>query len=83
MAEIEQLEMDARRAQLDADVRSLVDKYRAIFGWVVPEVDEASADGLIIEAVHQSLEAIQRASSDRRGAQQAEAQMSSSIVSVR
>jgi hypothetical protein len=50
-------------------------------GWVVPEVDEVSADGLIIEAVHQSLEAIQRASSDRQGTQQA--QMSSSIASVR
>jgi hypothetical protein len=81
MAEIEKLEMDARREQLDADVRGLVDKYRAIFGWLVPDIDEASADGLIIEAVHQSLEAIQRASSDRRRA--TETQMSSSIVSVR
>lgn len=76
MAEIEQLEMDARRAQLDADVRHLVDKYRAIFGWVVPEVDEAAADGLIIEAVHQSLEALQRASSERQ--QAAQTQMSAS-----
>jgi len=81
MAEIEQLEMDARRRQLDADVRGLVDKYRAIFGWLVPDIDEASADGLIIEAVHQSLEAIQRASSERHRA--TETQMSSSIVSVR
>ena len=41
MAQIEELELDAHRAQLNSDVRSLADKYRAIFGWNVPEVDEA------------------------------------------
>lgn len=56
MAQIEELEMNAHRAQLNSDVRSLVDKYRAIFGWDVPEVDLASADRLIVTALRQALD---------------------------
>lgn len=58
MAKIEAIEMDAHRAQLTADVRGLVDKYRAIFGWDVPEVDEALAERLIVEALRQALNEI-------------------------
>ncbi|WP_372657857.1 hypothetical protein [Hydrogenophaga sp.] len=47
MGKIEQLEMDAHRAQLTADLKDLVDKYRSIFDWDVPEVDEALSDRLI------------------------------------
>jgi hypothetical protein len=47
MAQVEEIEMDAHRAQLKSDVRGLVDKYRAIFGWDVPEVDEALSERLI------------------------------------
>lgn len=56
MEEIEELEMDAHRAQLKSDVRGLVDKYRAIFGWDVPEVDETLSDRLIVEALRQALD---------------------------
>ncbi|MEO8279627.1 MAG: hypothetical protein ABI564_08035 [Ideonella sp.] len=56
MAPIEQLEMDAHRAQLTADVKDLVEKYRAIFDWDVPEVDEALSDRLIIKAVRRALD---------------------------
>ncbi len=58
MAKIEELEMDAHRAQLNSDVRSLVDKYRAIFGWDVPEVDEALSERLIVKALRQALDDI-------------------------
>ena len=61
MAGIEQLEMDAHRAQLDADVRGLVEKYRSIFGWDVPEIDEALSDRLILKAIRQSLDEIEAA----------------------
>ena len=50
--------MDAHRAQLNSDVRSLVDKYRAIFGWDVPEVDEALSERLIVKALRQALDDI-------------------------
>ena len=62
MTRIEQLEMDAHRSQLAGDVRALVEKYRAIFGWDVPEVDEALSDRLILKAVRQILDEIESAS---------------------
>jgi hypothetical protein len=60
MAQIEELEMDAHRAQLNADLRRLVDKYRAIFGWDVPEVDEALAERLIIGSLRRALDDIEQ-----------------------
>ena len=56
MAQIEALEMDAYRAQLTSDVKSLVDKYRAIFGWDVPEIDLVASDRLIVKALRDALE---------------------------
>jgi inosine-uridine nucleoside N-ribohydrolase len=50
--------LDAHRAQLTSDVRGLVDKYRAIFGWDVPEVDEALSQRLIVTAMRQALDEI-------------------------
>ena len=50
MAKMEQLEMDAHRTQLVHDVAALVDKYRTIFEWDVPEIDEGAADRLILAA---------------------------------
>jgi 3-hydroxy-3-methylglutaryl CoA synthase len=60
MPQIEELEMDAHRAQLNSDVRHLVDKYRAIFGWDVPEVDEALSQRLIVKAIRQVLDELER-----------------------
>ncbi|MDZ7590632.1 MAG: hypothetical protein U5L05_08060 [Rubrivivax sp.] len=56
MAKIEELEMDAHRAQLNSDLRRLVVKYRAIFGWDVPEIDEALSQRLIIESLRRALD---------------------------
>ena len=56
MAAMEQLEMDAHRGQLRSDLRALVEKYRAIFDWDIPGVDEADAERLIIEALRNSLD---------------------------
>lgn len=61
MAHIEQLELDAHRAQLNADVAGLVEKYRTIFEWDVPEIDEVLADRLIFDAIRQALEDIEKA----------------------
>ncbi len=60
MAQIEELEMDAHRAQLNSDLRRLVDKYRAIFGWDVPEVDEAFSERLIIESLRAALDDLEQ-----------------------
>ena len=61
MAKMEQLEMDTHRAQLARDVESLVDKYRAIFGWDVPGINESAEDRLIFTAVRQTLDHMEQA----------------------
>jgi len=58
---MEQLELEAHRAQLVRDVQSLVEKYRAIFEWDVPEVNETAASRLILATVRQALDHIEQA----------------------
>jgi hypothetical protein len=64
MAKIEQLKMRAQRAQLGVDMRNLVEKYRSIFAWDVPELDEALSDRLIIAALRQALDEIAKPSGE-------------------
>jgi hypothetical protein len=59
MSPMEQLEMNAHSAQLTADVKGLIEKYRSIFDWDVPEVDEALSDRLILKPVRQVLDEIE------------------------
>ena len=58
MKEIEQLELDAHRSEIAADMRSLVEKYRTIFDWDIPEIDQKAADKLILAAMHKALDDI-------------------------
>ena len=60
MAEIENVEMARHRDQLNADVQKLVEKYRAIFDWDVPDIDQGAADKLILGEIHGALEEIER-----------------------
>lgn len=64
MAKIEQIELDRHREQLTADVKSLVDKYRSIFEWDVPDVDEVAVDRLILGAIRQALDGVDHALSE-------------------
>jgi hypothetical protein len=59
MAGVEQLEMDAYRAKLAANVSRLVDKYRSIFEWDVPDIDESLSDRLILAAIREALDRIE------------------------
>ena len=68
MTKIEQLELDAHRAQLHADVKNLVEKYRSIFDWDVPEIDETVSDRLILRAFRQALHEIEAESTAGRSA---------------
>ncbi len=58
MTKMEQIELERHREQLTEDVNRLVDKYRSIFEWDVPEVDEMAVDRLILGAIHQALDGI-------------------------
>ncbi len=59
MAKFEQLELAAHRDQMIDDVRNLVEKYRAIFDWDVPEIDQTLADRLILDEIAKALSDIQ------------------------
>ncbi len=58
MKTIEQLELDAHRNHIIKDMHSLVEKYRTIFDWDIPEINQHAADLLILAAMHQALDDI-------------------------
>ncbi len=64
MTRIEQIELERHRKQLTADVRDLVEKYRSIFEWDVPDIDEAVSDRLILAAIRQALDAVEESLSE-------------------
>lgn len=51
MNNIEQIELERHKAQIRKDVNHLVDKYRKIFDWDVPENNEADTDELIVSEI--------------------------------
>jgi hypothetical protein len=58
MQKMEQFEIDAHRSEITADMRKLYEKYRAVFGWDIPEVDQKAADELILSAMHTAVDKI-------------------------
>jgi hypothetical protein len=60
MEKIEQLELNKRRSKIIADVESLVEKYRSIFAWDVPDIDEKLVDKLILMEVRKALDHIEK-----------------------
>ena len=58
MAAIERLELEGHRGALATDVRGLVEKYRKIFDWDVPDIDRRAADRLIVGEVRKVLDVI-------------------------
>jgi hypothetical protein len=60
MAHMEQLELDAHRAQLVADVQALVERYRSIFEWDIPEIDQIRSDTLILQAIRDALDGVEK-----------------------
>ncbi|MBU2964120.1 hypothetical protein Q4508_08125 [Amphritea sp. 2_MG-2023] len=59
MAHIEELELSAHRDDIIKDVKDLIEKYRSIFEWDVPEIDEKLADTLILNEVRKALDDVQ------------------------
>ena len=60
MANIELLELEAHRSQIISDVKELVEKYRAIFDWDVPDIDQGYADKLILVEIGKALDDIKK-----------------------
>ncbi|MDD4978612.1 MAG: hypothetical protein ABL873_07350 [Gallionella sp.] len=59
MKAMEQIELDAYRKELTTDVGDLVEKYRKIFDWDIPEVDQQAANKLILAAIRKALDDIE------------------------
>ena len=55
MATMEEKELEGHRGELIADVKKLVEKYRAIFDWDVPDIDQAAADKLILMELRKAI----------------------------
>ncbi len=59
MTQIEELELAAHRSDIIKDVNVLIEKYRTIFEWDVPDIDENLANTLILNEVRKALDDIQ------------------------
>ena len=61
MAQMEQLELEVHRGQLVSDVQALVERYRSIFEWDIPEIDQARSDRMILQAMRDALDGVEKA----------------------
>ncbi len=59
VAKMEQIELEEHRSAIIADMKNLVEKYRAIFDWDIPEINQSAADKLIVMAMRKALDDIE------------------------
>lgn len=59
MPQIEHLELSEYRSDIINDVKNIVEKYRTIFAWDVPDIDENLANTLILTEIRRALDEIQ------------------------
>jgi hypothetical protein len=59
VAQIEQKELEVHRDEITTDLNKLVEKYRKIFDWDVPDIDQAVADKLIVLEVRKALDELE------------------------
>jgi hypothetical protein len=60
MSDSQKIEIQRYHKELVKDVASLVDKYRRIMEWDIPESDEGEGDKLIFEAIQDALNALKK-----------------------
>ena len=60
MSESQKIELQRHHKELVKDVASLIDKYRRMMEWDIPESDEREGDRLIIEAIQEALDALKK-----------------------
>ena len=60
MSEAQKIEIQRYHKELVKDVASLVDKYRRIMEWDIPESDEREGDRLIFEAIQDALDTLKK-----------------------
>ena len=60
MSKVQNIEIIRYQPKITGDLRQLVEKYREIMAWDVPENDPVEADRLIFQAINTALEAIEK-----------------------
>ena len=58
MSQIQEIEINRYHARIVKDMRHLIERYREIMAWDIPENDPVEADKLIFTAVQTALEEI-------------------------
>ena len=61
MSKVQNIEIARYQDKITKDLSELVEKYREIMAWDVPENDPIEADRLIFKAIHTSLVEIEKA----------------------
>lgn len=62
MSEMQEIEISRYRKRIVKDVRHLIEHYREIMAWDVPENDPVEADRLIFSAVRSAIDEIENES---------------------
>ena len=60
MTSTEEIQMARYYDELEDDLRHTLNKYGRIMGWSGPELDEAAAKRLILDAMHKALAKIEQ-----------------------
>lgn len=58
MKSMQKIEIEKYHGDIVEDVAALVEKYRKVMDWDIPENDEELADKLIFEAIQQALDKV-------------------------
>ncbi|GAC27291.1 hypothetical protein [Brumicola pallidula] len=60
MTDVQNIEIERYHEKIVDDLRHIVEKYREIMSWDVPENDPVEADRLIFQAIHAALAEIDK-----------------------
>ncbi len=60
MTDVQNIEIERYHDKIVKDVRHLIEKYREIMAWDVPENDPVEADRLIFQAINAALAEIEK-----------------------
>jgi len=60
MSQEQEIEIERYQGRIEKDLRHLIERYREIMAWDIPENNPEKADRLIFNAVHQALDKIEK-----------------------
>ena len=60
MSEMQEIEIQRYHDRIIKDLHHIIERYREIMAWDIPENDPVEADRLIFKAIHEALNKIER-----------------------